>query len=173
MREKADRERIEDFMMALGRAANAEGRVYFTGGACAVLLGWRRTTIDIDVKLDPPRDRLFQAISEIKEELRVNVDLANPGDFIPELPDCESRRIFISQQRRLTFYHYDFYSQALAKLERGHTQDLEDVRHMIERGIIDRPVAFEYFKKIEPWIYRYPAIATSVFRKSVEKALKD
>lgn len=51
MRELADASRIERFMRELGRAARHEGRVYLTGGATAVLYGWRESTIDIDVKM--------------------------------------------------------------------------------------------------------------------------
>jgi len=40
MRELADSSRIERFMRELGRAAREEARVYLTGGATAVLLGW-------------------------------------------------------------------------------------------------------------------------------------
>ena len=51
MRELADSTRIERFMRELGQAVKVEGRVYFAGGATAVLYGWRETTIDVDLKL--------------------------------------------------------------------------------------------------------------------------
>jgi len=51
MRELADSTRIEQFMRELGRAVDVDGRVYLTGGATAVLYGWRDTTIDVDIKL--------------------------------------------------------------------------------------------------------------------------
>ena len=50
MRRPVDAERIRAFMRALGAEADRPGRVYLTGGATAVLLGWRETTIDIDLK---------------------------------------------------------------------------------------------------------------------------
>lgn len=56
MRELADAARIRRLMEALGAAAPADGRVYFTGGATAVLMGWRRSTIDVDLPL-VTRDR--------------------------------------------------------------------------------------------------------------------
>ncbi|MGH2454506.1 MAG: DUF6036 family nucleotidyltransferase, partial [bacterium] len=73
MRELADAARIRLFMQALGAEADAETRVYFTGGATAVLLGWRASTIDVDIMLVPERDTLLRAIPRIKESLRVNV----------------------------------------------------------------------------------------------------
>ncbi len=47
MRGLADAGQIEEFMRSLGRAAKVEGRVYLTGGATAVLEGWRASTIDV------------------------------------------------------------------------------------------------------------------------------
>ena len=47
MREVVDPARIRLFMQALGREASGQGRVYFAGGATAVLLGWRASTLDI------------------------------------------------------------------------------------------------------------------------------
>lgn len=47
MREIADAERIRRFMRVFGAAAPVPTRVYFTGGATAVLLGWRASTIDV------------------------------------------------------------------------------------------------------------------------------
>jgi hypothetical protein len=48
MRDLADAAHIEQFMRTLGRAAQVEGRIYLTGGATAVLNGWRASTIDVD-----------------------------------------------------------------------------------------------------------------------------
>ena len=53
MRELADEERIRRFMRALGDAASREGECFLTGGATAVLLGWRATTLDVDIRLEP------------------------------------------------------------------------------------------------------------------------
>ena len=53
MRELADAERIQRFMRALGQEAGEDGDAYFTGGATAVLMGWRGSTIDVDLLLVP------------------------------------------------------------------------------------------------------------------------
>lgn len=39
-------------MRELAAAARSPGKVYLTGGATALLLGFREQTIDIDLKLD-------------------------------------------------------------------------------------------------------------------------
>src|ERR1700760_4551193 len=98
MRDSTDRAKVEDFMRALGREARASGRIYLTGGACAVLLGWRPQTMDIDIKMQPDQDSVFRAIAVLKEKLNINVELASPGDFIPVLPDWEARSKFVVQQ---------------------------------------------------------------------------
>ena len=71
MRRLADPERIRRLMAALGAQADADARVYFAGGATAVLNGWRSSTIDVDIKIVPERDRIFRAIPEIKERLQI------------------------------------------------------------------------------------------------------
>jgi hypothetical protein len=53
MRQLADVGRIRQFMRAFARAASMPGKVFFTGGATAVLLGWRSSTIDVDIILVP------------------------------------------------------------------------------------------------------------------------
>lgn len=155
-------------MEALGAAAGAPARLYFTGGATAVLLGWRPSTIDVDIKLIPESDALLRAIPALKEQLHLNVELASPADFVPVPPGWEDRSRFVADVGRLSFYHFDLYAQALAKVERGHTQDLGDVRAMLERRLIDPGKALEYFARMEPELYRYPAIHGPSFRRAVE-----
>jgi uncharacterized nucleotidyltransferase DUF6036 len=171
MRRPVDDERIHRFMRALGAEAESDGRLYFTGGATAVLLGWRPSTIDVDIKLEPESDRLFRALPRLKEQLEINVELASPDAFIPEVPGWRKRSAFIAREGRLSFYHYDLYAQALAKIERGHAQDLADVREMLGRGLIDRQELLQRFAQIEPQLHRYPAVDPPSFRRAVESAV--
>jgi hypothetical protein len=171
MRRPVDADRIRRFMRELGDEAEKDVRLYFTGGATAVLFGWRPSTVDVDIKLEPESDRLFRALPRIKEKLEINVELAAPDQFIPELPGWQERSAFIAREGRLSFYHYDFYAQALAKIQRGHSQDRLDVRQMIDRGLIDREELRRRFEEIEPRLYRYPAIDPAAFRRAVETAL--
>jgi hypothetical protein len=155
-------------MRALGGEARTEARLYFTGGSTAVLLGWRASTIDIDIRFFPELDELFRALPKLKEELQVNIELASPAEFIPELPAWQERSIFIARVEKISFFHYDPYSQALAKIERGHSQDRADVEKMIESGLVDRAELLSYFEAIDPELYRYPAIDPESFRRAVE-----
>jgi hypothetical protein len=171
MREVADAKRIQRLMRALGAAAEREGAAYFTGGATAVLLGWRTSTIDVDVLFAPESDSVMRAIPRLKEDLRINVELASPADFIPVPSGWEDRSLFVAREGRLSFYHFDPYSQALAKLERAHALDLEDVEALIERKLIDPARALSYFEEIAPDLYRFPALDSRGFRRRVEEVL--
>jgi hypothetical protein len=145
--------------------------VFFTGGATAVLLGWRPSTIDVDLKLVPEQDALFRAIQSLKESLQINVELAAPDDFIPVNEHWADRSTFLEQDGHLTFYHFDLYAQALAKIERGHSQDREDVRMMLERGLVEGNALREYFTAIQPRLYRYPAIDAAAFARAIDEAV--
>jgi hypothetical protein len=167
MRQIADAGRIRAFMEALARTAPAPARVYFAGGATAVLYGWRPTTIDVDVTLVPEHDDLLRSIPGIKERLQVNVELASPADFIPVPPRWEDRSPFIADVGRLSFFHFDLYAQALAKVERSHSQDVLDVRELVARGLVEPARALEYFERIAPELYRFPAIDPQSYRRAV------
>ena len=158
-------------MRALGAEAEREGAAYFTGGATAVLLGWRESTIDVDLLFAPESDAALRAIPRLKDELRINVELASPADFIPVPRGWEDRSLFVAREGPLSFFHYDPYSQALAKLERAHALDLEDVQALIERELVDPGRALVYFEEIEPELYRFPALDPRGFRRRVEEVL--
>jgi hypothetical protein len=168
MRARVDAARLDVLMRHLGAAARHPGRVYFTGGATAVLQGWRSSTIDVDLKMAPEQDELFRTIPRLKDELSINVELASPADFIPELPGWEARSRTIRTEGPLTFCHYDFYAQALAKIERGHAMDIEDVEQMIRRGLIEPRRLIEFLTRIEPALTRYPALDPPSFKRAVE-----
>jgi hypothetical protein len=114
----------------------------------------------------------LRAIPRLKESLEINVELASPGDFIPELPGWEGRSTFIATEARVSFYHYDFYAQCLAKIERRHSRDVGDVREMITRGLVEPDRVLRLFDEIEPELYRYPAIDPGSFRRAVEEMIK-
>ena len=171
MRPPVDRERIRAFARALGREARRDTKLYLTGGATAVLRGWRAATLDIDVRFEPEADELLLAIVRLKDELDLNVELASPPDFIPELPGWRDRSPFVLREGRIDVHHFDFYSQALSKIERGFAQDLEDVAAMLREGLVERERLRELFAEIEPSLFRYPAIDPSSFRAKVERAL--
>ena len=172
MRQRVTASRLNEFMKALGAEASTAVRVFLVGGATAVLIGWRDSTVDIDLKIVPDSDRILRSLPALKERLQMNVELAAPDDFIPALPGWEERSKFIKQEGRLAFLHYDFYGQALAKIERGHDIDIQDLQEMIQRRLIEPNRLLELFTAIEDQLYKYPAIHGATFRRQVEHAVK-
>ncbi len=172
MRRVAERDRIQRFMTALAVKATRRASLYFTGGATAVLLGWRASTIDVDIHIVPDDDPLLRALPELKEDLEINVELACPAHFIPELPGWQERSLFIAQEGKLSFFHYDLYAQALAKVERGHALDVTDVEQMFRRALIEPVQLKNLFEAIVPQLYRYPAIDPPAYRRAVEKMIE-
>jgi hypothetical protein len=168
MRPPVEVEKLHAFMSAMGRRTRGPGRIYLTGGATALLHGWRPMTVDIHLKADPEPQGFFEAIAALKDELAVNVELASPADFVPELPGWRERSPFIARHGLLDFHHYDPYSQALSKLERGHARDLSDVEAMARGGLIERVRLLSLFREIEPRLIRYPALDAASFRQVVE-----
>lgn len=171
MREPVDADRLRRFMRELAVRSRANGRVYLTGGASAVLLEWRSSTLDVDLTILPDGDRVLRVIPELKELLQINVELASPAHFIPPLPQWEERSPFIAREGGLSFHHYDFYSQCLAKIERHHRKDQQDVAAMFASGLVEPRRLLELFEQIEPQLYRYPAIDPTQFRRAVLSAV--
>jgi len=98
---------LEQFMKSLGAAVKSEARVYLVGGATAVLMGWRDSTIDVDLKIVPDSE-IPRNISDLKERLQINIELASPDDFIPVLPGWQDRSAFIRREGRLDFLLYKY-----------------------------------------------------------------
>ena len=168
MRPPVDIARLNNFMSAMGRKTKGPGRIYLTGGATALLHGWRPMTVDVDMKADPEPSGYFESIALLKNELSLNIELASPSDFIPELPNWRERSLFIARHGQIDFYHYDPFSQALSKLERGHARDLADADAMLRDGLIEKNLLLKLFDQIEPMLIRYPALDPQSFRDVVE-----
>ena len=165
MRPPVQIEKLEALFSAMGRTVKGPGRIYLTGGATALLHGWRSMTVDVDLKADPEPAGFFEAIAVLKDQLAVNIELACPSDFIPELPGWRERSLFIARHGLVDFYHYDPYSQALSKLERRHARDLADVENMLRSELIGKEPLFQHFLKIEPQLIRYPTLDPESFRQ--------
>lgn len=171
MRPPVDEARIRAVASRLGRVVRGPVRMYLTGGSTAVIEGWRETTVNVNLRFEPEDDRLLRELPAVKESLGVNIELVSPPDFIPELPGWRERSPFLFREGGVDVHHFDLYSQALSKIERGFDQDLEDVRMMVERELVEPARLRELYDAIEPELYRYPAIDPAAFRRKVDGAL--
>ena len=163
--------KLHQFMEELAAAAESPGKVYLTGGATALLLGFREQTVDIDLKLDPEPKGVFETIARLKEKLELNVELASPDDFIPAAADWREKSPHIATFGPVQFFHYDLSLQALAKLERGQNQDLQDAKDLIRSGRVSLEELERRFSEIEGRLLRYPAIDSRQFREKVNDFL--
>ena len=168
MRALADADRIQRFMRRWPkrptRRRTSTSRAQRPSGSAGVRAQSTSTS-----GFEPDCDAISRAIARLKDELHINVELASPVDFIPVKPGWEDWSPFVATEGPLTFHHFDLYAQALAKVSRGHTQDLADVREMIRRGLVDPSKALDYFGAIEPRLYRYPALDPEAFRAAVAR----
>ena len=133
-----------------------------------MLHGWRAMTADLDIKFVSEVD-LGPVLSELKQRLNLNIELASPDLFIPPLPGWEERSEFIQREGKLDFFHFDLYSQALSKIERGFDRDLDDVAAMIKTAGVDRARLLEFFLAIKPELNRYPALDPPTFEQAVRR----
>ena len=124
MRPNVDSQKLERLMQVLGREAQGSGCIYFTGGASALLIGWR------------------------------------------------DRSLFIGKQGQISFYHYDFTAQALAKLSRGFDRDLKDVQAMYEQKLFSLRELQDCFEAIAPELIRFPSLNPDVLRSRVENFIE-
>jgi hypothetical protein len=123
------------------------------------------------MRLEPDLDALLRELPALKNDLGVNIELASPPDFIPELPGWRDRSPFVFSEGNVDIHHFDFYSQALSKIERGFSQDLDDVTQMLRSGLVEPARLRELYEAIEPALYKYPAIDPAAFRRKVSATL--
>jgi hypothetical protein len=111
----------------------------------------------------------MRALPRLKEELAINVELASPLDFLPELPGWRDRSPFVARIGRLTVRQLDPYAQAMAKLERGFQQDLADVDELVARALVRRDELLRLFEAVAGELYRFPAVDAEHLRAAIER----
>lgn len=86
-----------------------------------LLLGWRQSTIDIDLRFEPEVDELLRELSSLKERLEVNIELVSPPDFIPALPGWRERSPLAFRTGNVDIHHFDpYFTGALEDRARFH-----------------------------------------------------
>lgn len=174
MRDPLTREHLVRLMKELAQSAPRRGayRVYFVGGGTAVYLGWRRSSIDVD--LFSEEDVVFRDIQRIKEDLNINIEFARPEDFVPPIDGTADRHVFIEKIGAITFYHYDPYAQLFSKVVRGFQRDLDDARHFVTSGTVDPARFRKLVAKIPDAAYaRYPSLSRSGVEAAVDRFLSE
>jgi hypothetical protein len=132
-------------------------RLYLVGGTTMVYEGLRDQSLDIDItyEIDPAFESEFaQTVRRLKDELQVNVEEASPGDFIPLPSGWKDRAKFVGRFGQIDTFHFDLYSTALSKIERGREGDYQDVLALLGSGQIALTELRAAFEQILPRIER-------------------
>jgi hypothetical protein len=174
MREEFTRDRLRPLMNELARTAPRRGsfQVFFVGGTTAVAMGWRRSSVDVD--LFSEQDAVFRDIQGIKERLRMNVEFARPEDFVPPLTGAGDRHLFIEKVGPISYFHYDPYSQILSKIVRGFQKDLEDARAFLREKLVEPDRFRSLVRTIPDSTYaKYPRLSRAAVETAVDRFLAD
>lgn len=174
MRKELTRKRLLSLMKELARTAPRRGRhrVYLVGGGTAVYLGWRRSSVDVDLCSDG--DAVFRDIQGIKERINVNIEFARPEDFVPSLAGSADRHVFIDTAGSISFYHYDPYAQLLSKVVRGFQRDLDDAREFVRSGMVNPRRFRSLVAEIPESTYaKYPNLSRAAVEKAVDAFLAE
>lgn len=169
MRAPVDRARLLTFLRELSHAATEPTRLYLAGGASQLLRGLRESTVDVDLTLEPESDALLRAMVGLKETLNLNVEIVSPAHFVPALPGWRDRCQFVMQIGRLAVHHFDPYTQALSKIERGHVRDMQDVQALIAEGIVVPDRLRALLAEARSDLFRYPAIDPKSLFEAVDR----
>lgn len=169
MRHRLTRERLFEFLRSLAAAAprGRRFRVFVVGGGTAVALGWRESTIDVDLCADD--EAVFRDVQRLKEAQQLNVEFARPEHFVPPLAGAAGRHLFIAAFGGVSFFHYDPYSQTFSKVVRGFRRDLEDARHFIAGGLVDADRFRALAAAVPESAYaKYPALSRAAVLDAVD-----
>ncbi len=113
--------------------------------------GLRQQTLEIDISFevdDRDRSAFVEAVCDLKEQLSLKIEEASPADFIPLPSGYRSRSPFIGRYGQLEVFHFDLYSTALSKIERGTESDFDDVLSLLRSGRIELAALTGYFEEI-------------------------
>jgi hypothetical protein len=157
MRPPIDRLRVHYFLVKLGIEFHYPARLYLVGGTTLVYEGLRQQSLDIDISYevaDEHEAEFSRVIRRLKDEMQINVELASPGDFIPLPAGWKERAKYVGRFGQVDVFHFDLYSTALSKIERGREGDYEDVLAMLHGGQITFEDLQHSFENIMPRLER-------------------
>ena len=154
----------------LGRRVRIQTRFYLVGGASPSSKGGRGATSTVDFAARAGHARAVRGVARPEDQARPELRARIASPLRSRLPGWRDRSVWIRTAGKLQVYHYDFTSQLLAKIERGHSQDLTDVQHMLDEDRVDPAVAMALFERVEPDLVRYPAIDPVAYRAKVERS---
>jgi hypothetical protein len=149
--------RVHYFLVKLGMEFRRPARLYLVGGTTLVYEGLREQSLDIDISFevaDEHEAEFAQVIRRLKDEMQINVEQASPGDFIPLPSGWKERAKHVGRFGTVDVFHFDLYSTALSKIERGREGDYQDVLALLGSEQIDLHELRAAFENIMPRLER-------------------
>ena len=151
MRPQTDRQGNELFLQRLGRRFTRPGRLYLSGGTTMISECFRQQTLDIDITFEVADEHhcaFVAAVRDLKEQLSLNIEEASPAEFIPLPSGHQERSQYIGRYGQIDVFHFDLYSIALSKIERGTESDFDDVLTLLASGRLELSLLISYFDEI-------------------------
>ena len=94
------------------------------------------------------------------------------SQFVPALRGSEGRHVFVETVGRVSFFHYDPYSQVFAKLMRGFERDAQDARELVRSGMVEPGKLRTLVDAIPDSAYaKYPRYSKALASRAVEAFL--
>lgn len=164
MRHFSQSHHIREFMKSLDEMSSDFSlpliRCYFSGGGTAVLMGWRESTIDIDIFLTDDKGQdasgpYASHIEKLKNKLQINIEFASPLLFIPVSHDWQKEAIYIQKFQRVAYFHFPLVYQLISKILRGYETDLQDAHNIIEHQNISQTKVLERVIRLKDQWPRY------------------
>jgi len=153
-----DVRQISEFLERLGQCYRFSGTVYLVGGSSLLLLAAKESTFDIDLKFEVAPEHhsnFIRCLRQLSVEMELAVEQASPDEFLPLPGGYEDRRRYIGRYGGLEVSHFDLYSVALGKLQRGNEKDFVDAVQMVRTGLIELAALDRYFQEVLPRLEGY------------------
>jgi len=150
-----DANQLRDFLKRLGECYRHAGVVYLVGGSSLILVAAKESTFDIDLKFEVDvahHSEFIGCLRRLSREMSLSIEEASPDEFLPLPKGYQDRRVYIGRYGSLDIFHFDFYSVALGKLQRGNEKDYADVVNMVRAGVIELQRLEQYFEEVLPQI---------------------
>jgi hypothetical protein len=112
---------------------------------------FRQQTLDIEISFevaDEDHSTFIAVVRDLNEQLSLNIKEASPAEFIPLPSGHQERSQYVGRYGQLEVFHYDLYSSALSKIERGTESDFDDVLTLLDSGRLELSLLSGYFDEI-------------------------
>ncbi len=144
---------LDQFFLRLGQRYRRPARLFLLGGSALNLLGSPRTTLDIDIDVELPEERLVElllAIEPLAQEMKLDVEFVPLAEFAPLPLDAATRHKPVGRYGQIELFIFDPYSIALSKIARGFESDLEDVIFLLDSKVIEFEALKSRFEDVLP-----------------------